>query len=587
MNPMQRREFLKMAAVGSAGFVVSQNIFAGELAALADGAKFQIAADAKAAGKPLVHFWSVCVGAGRANEGLRAGWLEQLKLAHEQCGFQYVRFHGLFHSDMFVYHRANNQPVFNWQYIDDLFDRMLEIGVRPFVEFGFNPIDPLGGATPSVATPVGNVSTNAPATFPRGQQRRGQFWWQGNATPPSDLNRWAELIEHFARHCIGRYGIEEVRRWYFEVWNEPNLQPFFRGSTQQQYFALYNATALAVKKVDSKLRVGGPATSNFEVVLPAGKSRATVNREPTSADVEALNWRPVWVEDFLVYCHSNNLPLDFISTHPYPQDFPLDDLLTGLTVRMKRGIDATRNDLRLLRKIVDGSPYPQAEIHLTEWSSSPSSRDFTHDSLQAAAFVVKTNLESAGLVDSLSYWTFTDVFEEKGAGDTIFHGGFGIVNYQGIVKPTFHAYRFLNALGDEIISSADGVVVTRHRQTNKVTALAYHYPAEVKISLPGSSSIADAEKMLKRGMPEMFALKLEGLPPRARFLIETLDKTNGNAIAAWLAMGSPEPPTREQSAELRKAALATKREFVQADESGRLALRRTIEPWSLVLIAEQ
>ena len=358
------------------------------------------------------------------------------------------------------------------------------------------------------------------------------------------------------------------------------------GDTQQQYFDLYKASALAVKKVDSKLRVGGPATSNFQVVLPAGASRVTVNHEPTPDDVEALDWRPVWVEDFLTYCHSNNLPLDFISTHPYPQDFPLDDLATGQTIRMKRGIDATRNNLRLLRKIVDQSPFPKEEIHLTEWSSSPSSRDFTHDSLQAAAFVVKTNIESAGLVDSLSYWTFTDVFEEKGAGDTIFHGGFGLVNYQGIVKPAFHAYRFLKALGDEIISASGGVVVTRHRQTGKVTALAYHHPPEVKISLPVSNTLANAEEMLRRGKPETFGLKLEGLSPHAQFLIETLDRANGNAIAAWQAMGSPEPPTREQTAELRKAGLATKREFVQADESGRLLLRRTVEPWNLVLIDE-
>jgi hypothetical protein len=287
-----------------------------------------IAANAKSPGEPLVHFWSACVGAGRANEGLRASWLEQLKLVHDECGFQYVRFHGLFHSDMFVYHRANGEPVYNWQYIDDLFDRMLEIGVRPFVELGFNPIDPPGGrlidgASVSGTTTLTNESADASTNgFRRGGlggnrgAAIGQFWWRGNAVPPSDNESWAELVERFTRHCIERYGIEEVRRWYFEVWNEPNLQPFFRGGTQQQYFELYKASALAIKKVDSKLRVGGPATSNFHVVLPAGTSRATVNHEPTPDDVEALDWRPVWVEDFIAYCHMNQVPLDFIATHP-------------------------------------------------------------------------------------------------------------------------------------------------------------------------------------------------------------------------------------------------------------------------------
>jgi xylan 1,4-beta-xylosidase len=339
--------------------------------------------------------------------------------------------------------------------------------------------------------------------------------------------------------------------------------------------------------VDSRLRVGGPATSNFRVVLPAGQTNATVDHQPTPDDVEALDWRPVWVEDFIAYCHTNQLPLDFISTHPYPQDFPLDDLVTGRTVRMKRGVDATKHDLSLLRRIVNGSLFPQAEIQLTEWSSSPSSRDFTHDCLPAAAFVAKANIESVGLVDSLSYWTFSDVFEEKGAGDTIFHGGFGIVNYQGIVKPTFHAYRFLNALGDEIIARTNGVIITRKKSTGKLTALVYHYPCEVKNSLPPSSSLAAAEGMLGIGTPIPLNLTLRGLRAKATILVETLDKSHGNAVEAWQRMGTPEPPTRKQTAQLRQAAEATNKEFLYADKHGQFVLKRQVEPWSLMLIQEQ
>ncbi len=101
----------------------------------------QIKADYSDAGVLLRHFWSTCVGAGRANEGLRAGWLEQLRVVKDACGFRYVRFHGLFHDDMFVYREQDGRPVYNFQYIDDLFDRLLAIGVRPFVELGFCPAD--------------------------------------------------------------------------------------------------------------------------------------------------------------------------------------------------------------------------------------------------------------------------------------------------------------------------------------------------------------------------------------------------------------------------------------------------------------
>lgn len=525
----------------------------------ADTNGIMIEANAAESGLPLFHFWSECVGAGRANEGLRASWLEQLKLVHDQCGFQYVRFHGLFHRDMFVYRETNGVAVYNWQYVDDLFDRMLAMGVRPFVELSFNPIDPL---------PVDA----------QGRQWSGQFWWQANASPPSNNAKWADLVQHFLRHCIQRYGLDEVRQWYFEVWNEPNLQGFFHGGSQQKYFELYRATALAVKAMDPHLRVGGPATSNFRV---PGKPKPT-----PGTDEDRLDWEPIWVAAFLAYCHTNQVPVDFVSTHPYPSDFALDDH-NGHVVHVHRDINATPRDLRLLRQMVDHSAFPKAEIQLTEWSSSPSPRDFTHDCLPAAAFIVKANLDSIGLVNSLSYWTFTDVFEENGAGNTIFHGGFGLVNYQGIVKPAFHAYQFLNALGDEILARTDGAIITRHRDTGKLTALAYLYPPTVKISLPKAETLADAEAMMARGEPEPLKLVLNGLPPDAEVQVETLDKTHGNAVAAWEEMGRPEPPTREQAAQLRQEAQAVRVETLHADSTGHFALERSIAPWSLVLVEQR
>ena len=96
--------------------------------------------DVKARGERFEHFWSVGTCAGRANEGLRTSWVEQLRLAKEQCGFQYLRMHGLFDDDMFVYFEdRNGNPVYNWQYVDEVYDRMLDIGVRPFVELSFFP----------------------------------------------------------------------------------------------------------------------------------------------------------------------------------------------------------------------------------------------------------------------------------------------------------------------------------------------------------------------------------------------------------------------------------------------------------------
>ena len=522
----------------------------------------ELHAHARAPGTPLTHFWNVCVGAGRAAEGLRAGWLDQLATVHQECGFKYVRFHGLFHDDMFFYREDDDVPVYNFQYVDDLFDRLLEIGVKPFVEFGFCPGD--------MATERGTV-----------------FWWKGHGSPPKDYGKWAELVRRTVAHWLERYGAEEVRSWYFEVWNEPNLNPFFRG-TKSQYFELYRVTAHAVKAVDAVLRVGGPATSNFvpDARFAGEKEDHSCHALVLNAsELDALEWKPVWVEEFLRFCASEKLPVDFVSCHPYPTDWALDEHGTGK--KLTRGAGATPTDLRTLRRTVDASAYPDAEIHLTEWSSSSSPRDFTHDYLQAATFVVMANLESIGLVDSLAYWTFTDIFEEGGAGDTPFHGGFGMINYQGIAKPTFHAYRFLAALGDEVVARGPAGVVSRRRSDGKIVALAYHYPVEMRLSVPASFDTREkADEVRGLGGSEALVLRIEGVKSRARFEIEVLSAWHGDAMAAWRGMGEPATLSREQTATLRQAARKTLVGGVEADDTGVLTVKRDLAPWSVVLVRE-
>src|SRR5947207_2078215 len=230
-------------------------------------------------GNPLRHIWSECVSAGRANEGLRADWQKQLRRAVQECGFRYLRFHGLFHDDMMVYREdEQGKGIYNWQYLDALFDALLEIGIRPFVELGFCPR--------VMATKVETV-----------------MWWKAHGSPPKDYGKWAELVSHFTQHCMARYGPQEVRQWYFEVWNEPNLVPFFTG-TKHQYFELYRVTVEAIKKLDALLRVGGPATSNFvpDTRFDGEEEDIQIASANIHKDPDSFSWKPVWVEQFLNWC---------------------------------------------------------------------------------------------------------------------------------------------------------------------------------------------------------------------------------------------------------------------------------------------
>ena len=519
--------------------------------------------DVRVKTEPFTHYWSVGVGAGRANEGLRAGWLEHLQLVKKNCGFRYVRMHGLFHDDMFVYFRKpDGKVVYNWQYIDELYDRMLAIGVKPFVELGFFPKDMAA------------------------ENSKTQMWWKGYVSVDrNNFGKWHDLIKAFTQHIVDRYGINEVLTWYFEVWNEPNLTGtggFFHG-TKSDYFRLYKEAVTAIKSIDERLKVGGPATSNFIAdhrhdveILDHSQSRFY-----TQEEINKQQWKGVWIEDFLHYCEKENLPVDFISTHPYPTDYALDPE-TGRGKGAIRYVHSLKDDIQWLRQQLADSKYPEAEIHLTEWSTGPNSRDRMHDILPPAAYIIKTNLDCIGLANSLMYWTFTDVFEEKGGGEEIFHGGFGMINFQGLVKPSFHAYRMLNQLGDEKIYYKDPLFISRSSKTGKLSAIAFNYPKEYEQTVPSMQNFTNYMNASSKTLD----IVLEGLNPNACFEIEVLDKMHGNVYDAYLNMGAPHSPNIREIEFLRQKAWDTVKEIVKVDEDGRLILKRDIDPWSCILIRE-
>ena len=360
----------------------------------------QIDIDARAVEGPFTNMFRVCVGAGRANEGLRADWQRQLRQAKEACGFEYIRMHGLLCDDMGVYREERGKPVYNWQYIDELYDFLVDLKVRPFVELGFMP-----GALAS--------------------GRKTIFWWRGNVTPPKDYGKWGDLIAALTRHWVERYGLGEVKKWYFEVWNEPNLDGFW-AADQKEYFKLYSATAEAVKRVNSSLRVGGPATAGA-----------------------------AWVQEFIRYCAESKSPVDFITTHTYGVDVGFLDEFGGRGTVLSRNPDAIVGDVRRVRQEIKDSAMPSLPLQFTEWSSSYTPADPVHDSYVSAPYILEKLKGAAPYADSMSYWTFTDIFEEAGPRATPFHGGFGLINYQDIKKPAFRAYEYLNMLGSTKLRCGD------------------------------------------------------------------------------------------------------------------------------------
>jgi xylan 1,4-beta-xylosidase len=473
------------------------------LPAIADGAapaaERLISADVSQVKGPFNTMFKVCVGAGRANEGLRADWQRQLAYVQKECGFTYLRMHGLLGDDMGVYRQdKNGRPEYNWQYIDEVYDFLQRIHMKPFVELGFCP-----GALAS-----GNKTI---------------FWWKGNVTKPKDPKKWEDFIRALVAHFKERYGEDEVRTWYFEVWNEPNLDGFFAG-TQQDYFDLYAITARAIKTVSPAYRVGGPATAGC-----------------------------AWIPQFINYCASNHVPVDFVSTHDYcVRSGHLDETGNAGTVfsHDPRGIYG--NVLRVRDQIAK-SPLPNLEFHLTEWSASYTPSDPIHDSYHSASFILDKLKNSGTAANSMSYWVFTDIFEEAGPRFTPFHGGFGLLNYQDIRKPAFFAYQFLNRLGQTELECADPASHVCTDAAGNVQVLLWDFT----ITNPGQSEINQV--FYRRDLPAApkgkVKIRLTHVP--AGCYTQTLYQVGyrvNDAYAVYKDLGSPAQLTRTQVEQINVAS---------------------------------
>jgi xylan 1,4-beta-xylosidase len=467
-----------------------------------------VVVDPSAPAHPFPHFWEQMFGSGRGILTLRESYREDLRQVKQITGFRYVRFHAIFHDEVGVYdENAEGQPTYNFSYVDQIYDGLLANGVRPFVELSFMP--------KKLAA----------------KEIIQAFWYKPNIAPPKDWAKWDDLITQFTAHLVARYGIDEVSQWYFEVWNEPNLD-FWGGEPKQlTYWELYDHTAVAIKAVSPRLRVGGPATA-----------------------------QAAWADAFIRHCTDNHIPVDFVSTHVYGNDRAQD--VFGTTEDIPRD----KMVCRAVKKVHDqirASPMPNLPLIWSEFNASYFNEPDVTDSSYMGPWLAETIRQCDGLVDMMSYWTFSDVFEEQGVVKTPFYGGFGLVAEDGIPKPALNAFKLLHNLGDERIElDSDSVLLTRKKDGSLVLAIWNYAP-------PG-----------KPGAPRTVTLHFN----HGRFrhsLISIADPGHGDVHSVYEKMGSPRYPTQKQIMELKNAAELPPPEAREL-KGGELTL--TLPSYGLVLV---
>jgi xylan 1,4-beta-xylosidase len=443
-------------------------------------AQEQVQIDAGKQGTPFPHFWEQMFGSGRAILSLRESYRNDLRAVKQITDFRYVRFHAILHDEVGVYNEGEHgEPVYNFAYVDEIYDGLLKNGVRPVVEISFMPK---------------KLAFNPDALH--------AFWYKQNVSPPKSWERWDGLITKFARHLVERYGIDEVAQWYFEVWNEPNIDFWGGVPRQKSYFELYDHTARDLKRVSSRLRVGGPATA-----------------------------AAAWVDVFLGHAAEYHVPVDFVSTHGYADDTVENLFGTHDDISMD---DRVCRAVAKVKGQIQASSTPNLPLLWTEWNV-PGMKQ-ARDTSYVGPAVANTIRECDGMVDMLSFWTFSDVFEEGGPIPRPFMGQFGLRAKGGINKPSYYGFSLLHKLGDRRIAVAASNVIATKRAAGTLVVAVWN------LVDPGQTGASKSIRLTFRGVRE-----------DAAAVISRVDDDHGNTLAAYKALGSPRYPTESQIEQLNAA----------------------------------
>ncbi|MEJ6951772.1 GH39 family glycosyl hydrolase [Natronospora cellulosivora (SeqCode)] len=452
-------------------------------------------------GKPFKNNASYCVGTGRLGLALQKEYVDHLELVQKTINFKYIRGHGLFCDDVGIYREfeldGETHTSYNFTYLDRIMDTYLENGIRPFLELGFMP-----------------------EKLKTGEQTI--FYWKGNVTPPVSYEKWADLITATLEHLIERYGREEVINWPIEVWNEPNIG-FWAGS-MEEYFKLYDYSAEAVKKVDERIQVGGPSICGVETEK--------------------------WLRSFFEHCIENDSPLDFITRHCYTANMP-----TASGQYSYHSLNAPTymiDELKETREIMDDySQIKDLPLHITEFNSSYVPLCPVHDTDFHAAYIARILSEAGEYADSYSYWTFSDVFEEKDVPQSVFHGGFGLIALESIKKPTFYAFEFFSKAGDELLYRDDHLLVTKKDDSYIIIAWNWHNPEESK----ESSDLS-------------YSLSLPSIAEQVIMIKKDVGGADANPLQTWSNLGKPRTLNSEQLEILKAAAEPRQRDEKLYEEKG-------------------
>jgi xylan 1,4-beta-xylosidase len=423
---------------------------------------------------------------------------------------------------------ASGKPIYDFTILDGIFDEYKAAGVRPMVEFGFMPKD-LAAELPNRHEPY---QVHYPKSAISGASNN----------PPKDYAKWGELVRVVTAHFIERYGRDTVQQWYFEVWNEPDID--YWHSTAEDYWKLYDYAVAGVRKALPTARVGGPATTSpsnqhaydylkgFLDHVMAGKSLADGKVIPLDFISFHAKGRPTIIESHVTMGIKHELAdadrgFYLISQYPKYRNLPII-----ISEADPEGCAACSSRVNPANNYRNGTLYP---------------------AYTAAAFKALFDLQDKHKVNLLSMLSWSFEFEDKD-----YFEGFRSLATNGIDKPVLNLFRMFGLMSGARVATTstsqvplDTLVKTGVREGSDVDAMATVANREAAVLL---WNYHDAD-LAAAATPTN--VKVQGIPRGVtRVLVKhyRIDDTHSNAYTVWKSMGSPQQPTTEQYAQLKSEA---------------------------------
>lgn len=443
-------------------------------------------------GEPLRHTWSGVVNVDQFRWLSRVDVLRQLELARDELGARHVRACAMYSPEMRVYTRVlvdwknpDAAPRVNWQMVDLSLEMLLERGLKPVYTTCFTP----PGFTDSQAS----------------------CWPDRNPVGmPRDLEQWARFVADGVCHHARRFGLEELRTWLFECWNEPNLSSFFDGS-REDFLRLWKHTWYAVKSVDEALMIGGPSTARGE-----------------------------WLEQFLDFCWRENVPPDYLISHVYNNDSESQPLCPFDGPAAHRVKDSPHFASGVIRGVASALREAgwSGPMHWNEWGRSWFPHDPLKETAREAAFVVKTMTEVSQEADVFAFWCLSDIYDQAGFQASEFDGHYGMLSLHGLKKPAYFAHQLLCRLGRLRLPVSGGNALQNALAACGVTTfqvLVFNYPEN-----PLQAVSSDTFRLI---MPQGVG----------RVNLIRIDSRTNNIPALWRTLGAKPSPNKSLLQQLAAA----------------------------------